>query len=64
MTEVITALLEKRKEKNMSQEEMAELLGISRQYYNAIENGIRKPSIDLAKKISETLGVEWTIFFA
>lgn len=58
------ALLEKRKERNLTQEEMACELGMSRQYYNALENGIRKPSIELAKKIAEKLGIEWTIFFS
>lgn len=56
-------LLEKRKKKNLTQEEMADLLGISRQYYNALENGSRTPSIDMAKKMAEKLGFEWTIFF-
>jgi putative transcriptional regulator len=37
--------------------------GITRQYYGMIENGERRPSVDVAKKISNVLNLEWTIFF-
>lgn len=53
----------KRKKKNLTQEDVANQLGVSRQYYNEIENNKKKPSVDLAKQISIILGVEWTIFF-
>jgi putative transcriptional regulator len=56
-------LEEKRKKKSLTQEEVAIQLGVTRQYYNAIENNKKKPSVDLAKQLSEILGVEWTIFF-
>lgn len=53
----------KRKEKELTQQEMAKKIGISRQYYNDIENGKRQPSVGTAKKIGKLLGVDWTIFF-
>lgn len=53
-----------RKILNMSQEEIAERANISRQYYNSIENGKRKPSVELAKKLASILQIDWTIFFA
>jgi putative transcriptional regulator len=56
-------LEEKRRKKNLTQEDVANQLGISRQYYNAIENNKKKPSVDLAKQLSNILDVEWTIFF-
>jgi len=52
-----------RKALGLSQEEVALRLGISRQYYNSIENNRRTPSVELAKKIAVLLGAEWTIFF-
>jgi Predicted transcriptional regulators len=52
-----------RKIRELSQNEVASQLGISRQYYNSIENGRRTPSVELAKKIAVLLGAEWTIFF-
>lgn len=56
-------LTEKRKSKNMSQEELAEKVGVIRQTISNIECGIAKPSVDTAKKIGEVLGFEWTDFF-
>lgn len=53
----------KRKELKLTQEEIAADLNISRQYYNAIENFKREPSVELAKRIANKLGLEWTIFF-
>lgn len=54
---------DRRIELKFTQDKMAGKLGISRQYYNQIENNKKTPSVDLAKRISELLGVEWTIFF-
>lgn len=57
------ALVKNRKEKRFTQQEIANRVGISRQYYSEIENNRRKPSVDTAKKIGKLLGVDWTIFF-
>lgn len=56
-------LVEKRKEIELTQQEMAKKIGVSRQYYNDIENGKRQPSVGTAKKIGELLEIDWTIFF-
>ena len=53
----------KRKELNLRQEDVAESAGISRQYYNSIENARVEPTVAVAKKLGKVLGVEWTIFF-
>jgi putative transcriptional regulator len=53
----------RRKELGLSQDEIAKKIPISRQYYNAIENGKRTPSVDIAKIIAGILGIDWTIFF-
>jgi len=53
----------RRKELHLSQEDLANQLGISRQYYNAIENLKRFPSIKLAKELANVLQIDWTIFF-
>lgn len=53
----------KRKKLNLTQKEIAKKLNISRQYYNAIENSKKKPSVDLAKEVAKILDLEWTIFF-
>lgn len=54
-------LIEIRKRKSLSQREIAENCAISRQYYNFIEHGRRRPSPDVAKRIAAVLGFadEW-----
>lgn len=56
-------LAEKRKEKGLTQQEFAKEIGVSRQYYNDLENNKRVPSVQVAKKIGFLLGVDWTLFF-
>lgn len=46
-----------------SQIEIAKECGISNQMYNFIENGQRRPSVAVAKRIANILGFEWTRFF-
>ena len=45
------------------QMEIAKKSGISYQMYNFIENGQRRPSVAVAKRIANVLGFEWTRFF-
>lgn len=56
-------LKEKRKEKDMTQEELANRCGVLRTNILNIENGANKPSVNLAKKIGEILEFDWTEFF-
>ena len=56
-------LKKRRLELGLKQEELAAQCGISQNHYSNIETGIRKPSVDVAKKIGEVLGVEWTRFY-
>lgn len=56
-------LIEKRKEKNLSQDEVATLCGISRQYYSFIERGERNVPVKTAKKLADVLGFSWQKFF-
>ncbi|UZH08040.1 helix-turn-helix transcriptional regulator [Heyndrickxia coagulans] len=36
---------------------------MTRQYYGMIENGERRPSVEVAKAIAKVLKIKWTIFF-
>ena len=57
-------LKELRKSKKMTQEEIANELGISRPMYTNIENGRRNPSLKVMKKIVDFLGEDAkNIFF-
>lgn len=51
-------LKEKRDEKGLVQRDVAEKVGISRQFYTLIETGARNPSTKVAKKIATTLGFQ------
>jgi len=50
-------LIELRENRKLTQEEMAELLGISRSFYGHIETATRNPTFGLAKKIAMIFGV-------
>lgn len=56
-------LLEARKSKGLTQEQVAKTCGISRQYYTTIENGTRDCTVKTAKKIGAALDVPWENFF-
>lgn len=54
---------EARKNKGMTGEMVSKQADISIQHYNFIENGKRRPSVAVAKRIATVLGFEWTQFF-
>lgn len=56
-------LKELRKKNKKTQGQMAEAAGVTQQHYNYIENGERRPSVEVAKRIAEVLGFAWTRFF-
>ena len=46
-----------------SQESVAKDCGISQGHLSAIENGVRRPKPETAKKIASVLGFPWTRFY-
>ena len=52
-----------RKEKKLTQAELAQNLGVSQRMIAACELGERRPSPELAQRIGAELGIEWTDFF-
>jgi Predicted transcriptional regulators len=48
-----------REDRGLSQQDVAEKLAVSRQYYSLIENGDRQPNMDitLGAKLASALGV-------
>lgn len=56
-------LIKKRKDKQMSQADVATSCGISRQYYSFVESGERNVPVKTAKKIAEVLDFDWQKFF-
>ena len=56
-------LVDARKCIGMTQNEMAEILGISRSFYGLIENGSRNPNYGLTKRIAKFLKVSPNAIF-
>ena len=54
----VTELERRRKELNLSQERLGELVGVSRSHVNHIEHGRRRPSHRLRFHMARLLGVE------
>jgi len=46
-----------------TQAQIAKAAGITQQMYSAIELGVRRPSVEVAKKIASVMGFNWTRFF-
>lgn len=51
-----TKIRQFRLEKNITQQELADLVGVTRQTINALENARYNPSLILAYKITKILG--------
>lgn len=56
-------LIDTRKEKAMTQHEVAKLAGISQPSLHEFETGKATPKPETAKKISKVLGFHWTRFY-
>lgn len=54
---------ERRLEKGYSQEEVAQMLGISQQTYSRYELGTREPGLDFVKAVAKALGFPPGDFF-
>ena len=53
-----------RKNKNLTQVDVAKELGVSQHMYSMIENDIRKLSVKYAKKLGALYGIDWWLFYA
>ena len=56
-------LINYRKSRNMSQEELANKCDVKQITISSIENGQRRPSPELAQKIAKIFGFYWTKFY-
>lgn len=52
-----------RQAKGFSQGDIGDMFGFTRQYYQQIEVGTKRPSIEMAKTLGELLDIEWTTFY-
>jgi transcriptional regulator with XRE-family HTH domain len=56
-------LRKKRLEKNLSEKEVANAVGIKQAPYHRIETGQSNPKVENAKKIARVLGFNWQMFY-
>ncbi len=61
---LIRQILQKRIEKNMSQEEFARKLGTNQSAVSRLESGTYNPSLKFLKKVAKALDTELKITFA
>lgn len=59
----MSILREKRIEQKLTQKDLASEMDIDISYISLLENGKRKPSVPLAKKLGKFLDFNWTDFF-
>lgn len=52
-----------REKNNLSVQEFATTVGVSRQHIYKLEKGNKKPSVELAKAIGKAFKVKWYLFF-
>lgn len=52
-----------RESNGLTQSELADSAGVTRECISLIENGKNKPSVALAKKLGQILKVDWSNFF-
>jgi len=51
-------LVAARKKAGLSQGEIARRVGVSRQFYSMVENGVKNPSLEVAFRIADALGAD------
>ena len=55
--DIIQALIDARKDLNLTQKELSERTGITQADISRIENGTRNPSLNMMKRLAEGMGM-------
>lgn len=55
---------DKRKEKGLTQTELARQVHVAQSMICNIEKGTRQPSVPVAKRLGAALGFDWALLFA
>lgn len=64
MSEKREWLIKYREKRRLSQLDVAKLVDVTQQHYGYIENGLRRPSPQVAQKIAKILNFDWTKFYS
>ena len=54
---IIQAMIDARKEQNLTQKELSEITGITQADISRIENGTRNPSLEMMKRLARGMGM-------
>lgn len=54
--DIIRAMIQARKEQNITQKELADITGINQADISKLENGNRNPTLNMLKKLADGLG--------
>lgn len=49
--------------RNLTMKQVSQMAGITESYYCLLENGLRHPSVPVAKKLGAALGFDWSELF-
>ena len=60
---IIQAMIDARKEQNLTQKELSEITGITQADISRIENGTRNPSISMVQRLADGLGMRLVVQF-
>ena len=52
-----------RKDRNLTQKDIATILGVSQNCYSMLENGLRSLTVKYAKKLGILYNINWWLFF-
>ena len=61
--DIIQAMISARVNQNLTQKELSERTGITQADISRIENGTRKPSLSMVKRLAEGLGMQLKLEF-
>ncbi len=61
--DIIQAMIDARKQQNMTQKDLSERTGITQADISRIENGTRNPSLAMVKKLAHGLGMQLKLEF-
>ena len=61
--DIIQAMIDARKQQNLTQKELSQRTGITQADISRIENGTRNPSLDMIKRLASGMGMRLKLEF-
>ena len=61
--DIIQAMIDARKNQNMTQKDLSEVTGITQADISRIENGTRNPSLEMVKRLAAGMGMRLKLEF-